>query len=120
MGKCRHFFAAALIALSPLGVFALPAQLPADEEGLAELLEARSIDTFQYEQLLAFYALPISVPLGELVYLAQVFPDIAEIIPASLEELSAYRPFDNRQIQRFFNDYPELAAFEPILRSTPP
>jgi len=116
MGKCRHFFAAALTALSSVGVFALPAQLPADEEGLAELLEARSIDTFQYEQLLAFYALPISVPQGELVYLAQVFPDIADIIPASFEELSAYRPFDNRQIQRFFNDYPALAGFEPILR----
>ena len=116
MGKCTHFFAAALIALSPAGLLASPLQLPEDEEGLSELLEARSIDTLQYEQLLAFYALPLSVPQGELVYLAQVFPDIAEIIPASLEELSAYRPFDNRQILRFFNDYPALAGFEPILR----
>jgi len=116
MGKCKHFFAVALITLSSMGVSALPLQLPADEEGLAELLEARAIDTLQYEQLLAFYALPLSVPQGELLYLAQVFPDIAEIIPASLEELSVYKPFDNRQILRFFNDYPDLAGFEPVLR----
>ncbi|MDR2694450.1 MAG: hypothetical protein LBB74_09600 [Chitinispirillales bacterium] len=116
MGKCKHFFAAAFIALLPMSVSALSIQLPADEDGLAELLSARSIDTLQYEQLLAFYALPLSVPRGELVYLAQVFPDIADIIPASLEELSAYQPFDNTQIRRFFNDCPALEGFEPILR----
>jgi len=116
MEKCKHFFAAALIALSPAIVSALPPQLPADEDGLEELLSSRAIDTVQYEQLLAFYALPLSVPRGELAYLAQVFPDIADIMPASFEEISAYQPYDNMQIRRFFNDYPALEGFEPILR----
>jgi len=122
MEKCkRHvFFGAGLIAcvaaaaLLPVSVSAL--RLPDDEDGLAELLEAREIDTLQYEQLLVFYALPLSVPRGELVYLAQFFPDIAEAVPVSFEEISSYRPYGNREIQRFFNDYPALEGFEPILR----
>jgi len=124
MEKCKQlvFFGAGLISvfaaafLSPISVSAAPLRLPADEDGLAELLEAREIDTFQYGQLLAFYALPLSVPRGELVYLAQVFPDIAEEVPVSFEEISAYLPYGNREIQRFFNDYPALEGFEPILR----
>ncbi|MDR2591585.1 MAG: hypothetical protein LBC59_02110 [Chitinispirillales bacterium] len=115
MGKCKHFFAAALV-LSSVSVSASFVQLPADEDDLPELLEARIIDTVQYEQLVAFYALPLSVPRGELAYLALLFPDIADKIPASFEELSSYKPFDNKQIRRFFNDYPELEGFEPILR----
>jgi len=116
MGKCKHFFAAALIAFTLANVSASSLQLPEDEDGLAELLSERAIDTLQYEQLLAFYALPLSVPRGELGYLAAVFPDIADMIPIDSEELSDYQPFDNRQIRRLFNDYPALAGFEPILR----
>jgi hypothetical protein len=116
MGKCKHFFVAAAMALSSMSISALPLELPADEDGLAELLSERAIDTLQYEQLLAFYALPLSVPRGELGYLAAVFPDIADMIPIDSEEISDYQPFDNRQIRRLFNDYPALAGFEPILR----
>jgi len=108
--------AAAVMILSPAGVSALPIELPADEDDLAELLSARVIDTIQYEQLLAFYALPLSVPKGELGYLALLFPDVAEMMPATFEELSEYQPFDNKQIRRLFNDYPALEGFEPILR----
>jgi hypothetical protein len=106
---------AAFLALLPMNAAALPVRLPADEDGLAELLEARELDTLQYEQLLVFYALPLSVPQGELVCLAQAFPDIADMFP-TVEELKGYRPFDNRQVQKLFNDYPALAGFEPVLR----
>lgn len=109
-------FAVALSAPVPVYAGVPYTLLPADEGGLAELLEDRVIDTLQYEQLLTFYALPLSVPRGELVYLTLVFPEIADMIPASYEELSAYQPFDNRGIQRFFDDYPVIAGFEPILR----
>jgi len=90
-------------------------QLPPDESGLGALLEEQVIDTFQYEQLLVYYALPLSVPQGELAALAQTFPDVADMLPAA-EQLDAYQPFDNRQIQKLFNDFPELADFEPVLR----
>ncbi|MCL2182895.1 MAG: hypothetical protein FWB85_05425 [Chitinispirillia bacterium] len=94
---------------------ASPPRLPPDEPGLAALLEEEAIDSLQYEQILVFYALPLSVPQGELPMLAQIFPEIGEMIPAA-EQLEAYRPFDNRQIQRLFNDFPILADFEPVLR----
>ncbi len=107
---------AAALAILPVSASASSIRLPADEDDLVELLSTRTIDTLQYEQLLAFYALPISVPLGELVYLTLIFPDMIDMIPAGQEELSEYHPFDNAQIRRFFNDYPELEGFEPILR----
>ena len=94
---------------------AAPVQLPPDESGLGALLEEQVIDTFQYEQLLVYYALPLSVPQGELAILAQTFPDIADQLPAA-EQIDAYQPFDNRQIQQLFNDFPALADFEPVLR----
>jgi len=108
--------AAIATIISSASVSALPLQLPADEDGLAELLSDRTIDTLEYEQLLAFYALPLSVPRGELIYLTLLFPETADMIPAGFEELSSYQPFDNAQIRRFFNDYPVLEGFEPILR----
>jgi hypothetical protein len=95
--------------------FALPAPLPSDEGELGAFVEEGAIDSFQYEQLLVFYALPLSVPQGELALLARVFPDIAELLP-DRETLEEYQPFDNKQIQRLFGDYPVLADFEPVLR----
>ncbi|MDR2577587.1 MAG: hypothetical protein LBC70_02090 [Chitinispirillales bacterium] len=90
-------------------------RLPADESGLDILLEEMLIDTFQFEQLLVFYALPLSVPQGELALLAEVFPEIGEMLPET-EVLEVYQPFDNRGVRRLFNDFPILADLEPILR----
>ena len=92
-------------------------ELPADESGLLALLHETVIDTLQYEQLLVYYALPLSVPQGELALLAQIFPDVdLDALLPSPEQLESYRPFDNRQIQRLLNDFPILAGLEPILR----
>jgi hypothetical protein len=107
-------FLPALIFMAFASSISLP-QLPPDESGLGVLLEEQAIDTFQYEQLLVFYALPLSVPQGELALLAQVFPDIENMLP-TLEQIEAYQPFDNRQIRNLLNDFPILSDFEPILR----
>jgi hypothetical protein len=115
-GALPAVIAVAAAFLSPLCAQESFLRLPPDEGGLVELLEERAIDSLQYEQLLAFYALPLSVPQGELGYLVLAFPDIADMLPATYEELSAYEPFDNRQIRRLFSDYPALGGFEPILR----
>jgi hypothetical protein len=90
-------------------------RLPPDEDGLDVLLEEQVIDTFQFEQLLVFYALPLSVPQGELALLAEVFPEAREMLPGA-EALEGYQPFDNRQLRRLFGDFPILADFEPVLR----
>jgi len=104
-----------IIFLLVISVFALDLELPTDERDLIILLEEQLIDTLQYEQLLVYYALPVSVPQGELSLLAELFPFLNDIIPDT-EQLETYHPFDNRQIQKFFNDFPFLAGFEPILR----
>ena len=106
---------AAAVILFRLSAAALTPQLPDDEGGLAALLEENAIDTFQYEQLLVYYALPLSVPQGELALLVQAFPDIEGLIPDN-SQIEDYQPFDNRQIQRLFGDFPALAGFEPVLR----
>jgi hypothetical protein len=106
---------AAAVILFRLSAAALTLQLPDDESGLAALLEENAIDTFQYEQLLVYYALPLSVPQGELALLIQAFPDIEGLIPDNAQ-IEDYQPFDNRQIQRLFGDFPALAGFEPVLR----
>ena len=106
---------AAAVILFRLSAAAMTLQLPDDESGLAALLEENAVDTFQYEQLLVYYALPLSVPQGELALLVQVFPDIDGLIPDNAQ-IEGYQPFDNRQIQRLFADFPALAGFEPVLR----
>jgi hypothetical protein len=98
-----------------ISVFALDLELPSDERDLVILLEEQLIDTLQYEQLLVYYALPLSVPQGELTLLAELFPFLKDHIPDA-EQLETYHPFDNRQIQKFFNDFPFLVSFEPVLR----
>ncbi|MCL2689258.1 MAG: hypothetical protein FWE57_05355 [Chitinispirillia bacterium] len=107
----RFFFIILLI----FSVSALDLELPTDERDLVMLLEEELIDTLQYEQLLVYYALPVSVPQGELALLAELFPFLKDHIPDA-QELEAYHPFDNRQIQKFFSDYPFLVSFQPILR----
>ena len=112
---CASALRAAALTLFCLRAAAMTIQLPDDENGLAALLEENAIDSFQYEQLLVYYALPLSVPQGELALLIQVFPDIEGLIPDNVQ-VENYQPFDNRQIQRLFGDFPALADFEPILR----
>ncbi|MDR2728291.1 MAG: hypothetical protein LBB56_04100 [Chitinispirillales bacterium] len=106
---------AALFFLSVLPVFAFDLELPSDERGLLTLLEEQLIDTLQYEQLLVYYALPLCVPQGELALIAELFQFLKDFIPDK-EQLEAYHPFDNRQIQKFFSDFPYLAGFEPVFR----
>ena len=112
LSVCRSIFLLLLLCTHAAVSFF---ELPASEFDLGELLEEELIDSLQYEQLLVYYALPLSVPQGELALLALIFPHLEELIPDS-RQLEAYKPFDNRQIQRFFNDFPFLAAFEPVLR----
>jgi hypothetical protein len=107
--------AALFLAALALGAAASHPSLPPEESGLAALLEELAIDTFQYEQLLIYYALPLSVPQGELARLVRIFPDIADFVPTP-QQLESYRPFDNRQIRRLLNDFPVVADFEPVLR----
>jgi len=104
-----------IIFLLTISVFALDLELPSDERYLFMLIEEQLIDTLQYEQLLVYYALPLSVPQGELTLLAELFPFLKDIIPDK-EQLEAYYPFCNRQIQNFFNEFPFLAGFQPVLR----
>jgi hypothetical protein len=107
--------AAALLPAAAAAQAPFP-QLPPNESGLAEMLESGDIDSAGYGQLLAFYALPLSVPRGEMGYLALAFPEAADFLPATPEELAEYEPYDAKQLKRLFSDYPALGLFEPILR----
>jgi hypothetical protein len=90
--------------------------LPYDEHSAhVELAEGR-LDSAVWEKVGRFYEEPMSVPLGELADLREVFPDVPEDIPVSSEVLVLYEPWKPADIERFFNDYPYLRVFTPLMR----
>lgn len=109
----RH--AAILLVLICPSLLSQPPELPSDIDRLSELLRGGEIDSSQYENLLDLYALPLSVPQGELEQLLTIFPSLDGAFPIT-EQLQAYSPWGTKDIQKFFDDYPALEAFRPVLR----
>ncbi|MFW5785186.1 MAG: hypothetical protein ACOCW1_03280 [Chitinispirillaceae bacterium] len=90
-------------------------ELPPEVDRLSDLILGGDIDSAQYEGLLDLYALPLSVPQGELGQLLHHFPTLAGEFP-DRDELGSYSPWGSRDVQRLFDDYPVLEAFRPVLR----
>ncbi|MDG5815614.1 hypothetical protein QA601_11015 [Chitinispirillales bacterium ANBcel5] len=102
-----------------LGTFSIPyAQhsfyIPINETEGDELLERGAIDSLSWAQMRPLYSLPLSVPLGELKRLTDIFPQLKEEIPSE-QDLIDYHPWTNREIQMFFSDYPTLDIFRPLI-----
>ncbi|MBN1576260.1 MAG: hypothetical protein JW913_06910 [Chitinispirillaceae bacterium] len=91
-------------------------ELPLDETEAALLLEEGILDSAIWQVLLPFYRRPLEVPSGELLQLGEAFPDLAGLLPVEQLELDRYLPWGTREITRFFQDYPILTRFKPILQ----
>ncbi|KMQ50556.1 hypothetical protein CHISP_2549 [Chitinispirillum alkaliphilum] len=87
--------------------------IPSDELEGDELLNAGLIDSLTWARLRPLYSVPLSVPEGRLELITDIFSDIEEI--PEKEELKAYEPWENRDVQRFFNDYPMLEPMRHLL-----
>ena len=107
---------AALFLLSGK-TFAQPSlrPLPVDEDEAAVMLRDGDLDSATWEIFRPYYVQPLCVPCGELKELVDVIPEISRGVPACDRDLAAYEPWQEKDIRRFFSDYPALVDFKPIL-----
>jgi hypothetical protein len=89
--------------------------LPRDEKEASFMLREGTLDSVTWQLVRPYYEQPIMVPSGELRLLADVFPAGLGDVPVSPEDLARYEPWSPKQIALFFNDYPEMSDFKPIL-----
>ncbi len=91
-------------------------ELPSDETEAPVLLENGELDSVLWARLLPFYQKPLIVPSGELSILEELFPELSDRLPVEQSDLDRYIPWGAKEINRFFEDYPELIAFRPFLQ----
>jgi hypothetical protein len=89
--------------------------LPHDMREAEIMLKEGSLDSLEWELLQPYYVQPIVVPRGELSLLHDLFDVRVGNLPVTQEQLSPYEPWDGAARERFFDDYPELAKYAPIL-----
>ncbi len=89
--------------------------LPADEIEAAAMIASHLLDSALWEIVEPFYYQPVSVPYGELDILILLFPELCSSLPVSEHQLSKYIPWDKKNVAMFFDDWPELIYFKPIL-----
>ncbi len=89
--------------------------LPRDMREAEIMLKEGSLDSLEWELLQPYYVQPIVVPRGELALLQDLFDVRIGNLPVTPERLSVYEPWDAASRERFFDDYPELAKYAPIL-----
>lgn len=90
--------------------------IPQNEWVGIRLVADGKLDAEFFELIKPFYSQPIDVPQGELKILLELLPQLSFNIPLAKDLLKKYDPWDQAAIARFFQDYPALEQFEPILR----
>lgn len=115
----KKYFVATTVAIV-LFLFSSPCSLkreslPADEIEAAAMIASHLLDSAMWEIVEPFYHQPILVPHGELDILTLLFPEHFSSLPVSEHQLSKYIPWDKKSVAMFFEDWPELFYFKPIL-----
>jgi hypothetical protein len=115
MVRSEVFFCLFALLVRPLFAQAPFFPLPQDEKEAFAMLKEGTLDSMTWLKVHSFYEHPLLVPQGELRTLADVFPGLLASAPADARSLSAYEPWGEADIERFFGDFPELAHFRPVL-----
>jgi hypothetical protein len=89
--------------------------LPQDENEAWVMMREGALDSMSWQMVRPYYEQPLLVPQGELRVLTDIFPGSLSSVPTTGRELSAYEPWREADVQRFFHDFPELVNFRPIL-----
>lgn len=112
-----------MIALNLIFIFTLPAStpisivsIPQNEYVAEKMVRQGKLDVALWEMIKPYYAQPIDVPNGELNILLEMFPQLPETIPVNCDSLKKYLPWNENAKNLFFNDFPFLIQFLPILR----
>lgn len=98
----------------------LPAefQLPVDSDDALRMLESRTLDSITWQKIEPYYTIPLNVPSGDFLILKRIFPDVLKQLPSKQIISEKYSPWREEQITLFFEDYPQMIEFEPILDFT--
>jgi hypothetical protein len=90
-------------------------QLPLDEEEASIMLREGALDSTTWELIGRYYEEPLNVPEGEIRELVNVFPEVGRDIPSTRQQLAPYEPWGEKDVRRFFSDFPEINNLKPIL-----
>lgn len=93
-------------------------QLPVDSDDALRMLESRTLDSITWQTIEPYYTIPLNVPSGDFLILKRIFPEILKQLPAKQIISEKYSPWREEQIALFFEDYPQMIEFEPILDFT--
>ena len=88
---------------------------PADERTARIEMDEGFFDSTVWERVQPFYEQPLCVPLGELRYLRDIFPDLPDDLPVQAKILSRYEPWTKDNITVFFRDFPCLQPLKALL-----
>lgn len=115
LARCYFLLICITVSLKAAGFGVLTDELPKDERTAILELEEGFFDSATWNMLKPFYTQPVSVPLGELRYLRDIFPDLPADLPVQPEVLTCYEPWTSGNIAIFFKDYPYLVPLRPLL-----
>jgi hypothetical protein len=88
--------------------------LPESEKDAVIMLEDKTLDSSTWLLARPYYDQPINVPQGELKILSGIFPEYINRTPDA-KDLERYEPWSKINIDKFFDDYPDLLNVKPIL-----
>ncbi len=111
---CSLIFCAVILQL----VLSEEFQLPVDSDDALRMLENRTLDSITWQKIKPFYTIPLNVPSGDFLVLKRIFPDILNQLPSRQIISEKYSPWREEQIALFFDDFPQMIEFEPILDFT--
>ncbi len=89
--------------------------IPHDEFEAASMVQNGILDSVFWNSLRQFYTQPINVPDGGLSQLQKIDGIDCQGLPVEKKDLSQYEPWSSSKISKFYNDYPCLQKFEPVL-----
>ncbi|HAJ80013.1 MAG TPA: hypothetical protein DCO75_09610, partial [Fibrobacteres bacterium] len=88
--------------------------LPESEKDAVIMLKDKTLDSATWQTVRPYYDQPLNVPQGELKILSGIFPEYINRTPDT-KNLEHYEPWSKSNIDKFFDDYPDLLNVKPIL-----
>jgi len=84
-------------------------------EIITDMFSESIIDSAEWSKLESYFFLPLNVPSGEIEILKKMYPIIIQSDAYQDSILSKYYPWGEKEVIRFFSDFPELIDFQQIL-----
>lgn len=94
------------------------AEVPDNPAMAYEMLQNGLIDSVEWKKIEPYYYMPLNVPSGEIKKLKEIYPLSISADSYNDSVLQMFYPWGEDEIIRFFNEFPELTDFLPVLDFT--